>query len=238
MGLIGKLFGSGKDGAASVSPPASAQFHESEPEPARGPSKGARRRELVQVVLRETMREHGIPSDWIESRVLSVVGSASSSGAHITFIVRRGEDRLLTYVHAFEKGFARKLRQFEPRAMDWVLSLSWQFSGDEPAGEAEMPQSQTWAPDAAQELVRPVPAAAPQREPKGEGRASPASATREAPAASHSPAPEDEELQEDLQALFAIRDAALKSDPGPAEVSLPPRGTPPSRPRPPEPGRR
>jgi hypothetical protein len=190
MGLIGKLFG-GKEGApASTTPPLSAQFHESEPHSG-PPSRTARRRELVQVVLRETMRGHGIPSDWIDCRVLSVVsgtpgaeGGKPSAGVHVTFIVRSGEDRLLTYVHAFQGSFLRKMREFEPRSMDWILSLSWQFSGDAPAGQPAMPDPAVWAQQAS-------------------------AGTTEAAGGPSAPT-EDEELQQDLQALFAIRDAVLQ----------------------------
>ncbi len=188
MSLIGKLFRH-KDGAPSTTPPPlSAQFQESEPHSS-PPSKTGRRRELVQVVLRETMRQHGIPSGWIDCRVLSVVsnGTGGSSGVHVTFVVRQGEDTLLTYVHAFEESFIRKMREFEPRALGWILSLSWQFSGDAPAGHAAMPDAGVW------------------------NRAAGA-ATPDTPAQL-----EDEELQQDLKALFAIRDAVLQQ-PGPAAV--------------------
>ncbi len=184
MSLIGKLFRH-KDGAPSTTPPPlSAQFQESEAHSG-PPSKTARRRELVQVVLRETMRQHGIPTGWIDCRVLSVVstGTGGSSGVHVTFVVRQGEDTLLTYVHAFEESFIRKMREFEPRALGWILSLSWQFSGDAPAGHAAMPDPGVWNQSAG-------------------------AATPDAP--DTLPAPlEDEELKQDLEALFAIRDAAL-----------------------------
>ncbi|MES2938756.1 MAG: hypothetical protein V4864_13805 [Pseudomonadota bacterium] len=187
MGLIGKLFRN-KDGApTTTTPPLSAQFQESEPHSG-APSKTARRRELVQVVLRETVRQHGIPSDWIDCRVLSVVGSAASSGVHVTFIVRQGEDTLLTYVHAFEESFVRKMREFEPGALNWILSLSWQFSGDAPAGRNAMPDPGVWSQ--AGSAGDDAPDTTPAQQ-------------------------EDDELQQDLKALFAIRDAVLQQ-PGPA----------------------
>lgn len=197
MGLIGKLFG-GKEGGAKESAPASssaplsAQFRESEPDEDGRPSRGAKRREVVQVVLRETMRQHGIPSDWIDCRVLSVVsgapaaeGAKPSVGVHVTFIVRNGEDRLLTYVHAFQSSFLRRMREFDARALDWILSVSWQFSGEAPAGETAMPEAAVWKQQAASPAAAPSPAAL-------------------------ADAPDDEELQQDLRALFAIRDAVMQ----------------------------
>jgi len=77
MGLIGKIFGNGREKEAS----ASTQFRESEPDSSdQEASRNAPRRELVQVVLRDTMRKHGIPSDWIECRILSSVNKLGRHG--------------------------------------------------------------------------------------------------------------------------------------------------------------
>ena len=79
MQLIKKIFGKGpgpEPGPASES----AQFHESEPTTGSGSgSRNATHRELVQVVLRDSMRRHGIPSAWIDCRILSVVSLTQRS---------------------------------------------------------------------------------------------------------------------------------------------------------------
>src|SRR5882724_5634186 len=84
----------------------SSQFHESETNLGTATtSPNAPRRELVKVVLRDTMRKHAIPSDWIDCRILSAVTRQHKSGMHVQFIVREGEARLLEYVHAFQDSF-------------------------------------------------------------------------------------------------------------------------------------
>lgn len=188
MGLIGRIFGNGKDRSPGA---ASTQFHESEPDPDDSqPSRNAPRRELVQVVLRDTMRKHGIPSDWIECRILSAVTRSGRSGLHVNFVVRQAHDRLLTYVFAFQDSFERELARFEPRARDWLLSLGWEFEG---FNAAEMPDPRNWAHSG----PAPLPgAAAP-----APGAALPA-LDLEAPKT-------DEDVERDLKALFAIRDAAM-----------------------------
>lgn len=152
------------------------QFRDSEPED-EAPD-GAPRRELVHVVLRDTMRRHGIPSDWIDCRVLSVVGTGKLPVMHVTFIVRGGQERLLAYVPAFQASYWAEIARFEPRVRDWLLSLSWQFDGLAPAHAAAMPDPASWS-------------AAP--------------ATASTPAAST-----EDDVEQDLKALFAIRDAALR----------------------------
>lgn len=139
-------------------------------------SRGNSRREVVHLVLRETMRQHGIPSDWIECRTLSMVSGHKATGTYVTLIVRDGHDRLLPYVPAFQASFRAALERFDPRVGEWLRGLAWQFEGAEstPAG---MPPANSWfAPPVGMEVKE---------------------------------VEDDAQLQSDLQALFAIRDAAL-----------------------------
>lgn len=186
MGLIDRIFGNGKE---RESPSASTQFHESEPDSddPQG-SRNAPRRELVQVVLRDTMRKHGIPSDWVECRILSAQKRSGRTGLHVNFVVRKAHDRLLTYVFAFQDSFERELARFEPRASDWLLSLGWEFQG---FNAAEMPDPHTWVHSGPAPLAADAPARRASVEMEVE------------------PPKTDEDVQRDLQALFAIRDAAM-----------------------------
>ena len=84
MSLIKKIFGADKGASDST------QFRESKSAPGgqsvgRTVSENAPRRDLVQVVLRETMRKHGIPSDWIDCRTLSVLTQATSGSVDGSF---------------------------------------------------------------------------------------------------------------------------------------------------------
>src|SRR5205085_11064583 len=142
MGLIGKIFGGGKGAEGTGSN--STQFRESEPDSGNEEdvSRNTHRRELVQVVLRDSMRKHGIPSDWIECRMLSSVNKVGRHGLHVNFLVKQAHDRLLAYVFSFQDSFERELARYEPRARDWLLSLGWEFQG---FNVAEMPDPRDWA---------------------------------------------------------------------------------------------
>lgn len=181
MGLLKKFFGAEADAEAAA--PASSQFQDAEATPEQATRNGPRK-ELVQVVLRDTMRRHGIPSAWIDCRILSVVSRRKSNGMHVHFVVRDGHDRLLAYVPAFQRGFMTELEKFEPKYSDWLLSLSWQFEGLTEGSGPRLPEPGSFA-------AAPAPAAAP------------------AAAAPKRPNDEDDSVAQDLQALFAIRDAAL-----------------------------
>jgi hypothetical protein len=191
MGLLGKLFG-GKENRQDASVPPDSGLDEDEGETTTGLSpRNAPRKELVQVVLRDTMRKHGIPSDWIECRILSVVSSTRGNGMHVMLMVRQGDDRLATYVHAFQASFMQELLKFEPKATDWVFSISWQFENKPAPAHAAMPEPASWNGGNG--------AAAADADPGGD-----------------TVTPEEDELQEDLKALFAIRDAALKTGEAPS----------------------
>jgi len=195
MGLIDRIFKNtppGKEEKKEKVGPAtqsSTQFYEDDPDSA-DPQGGrnAPRRELVQVILRDTMRKHGIPSDWIECRILSAVTRTGRRGLHVNFVVKQAHDRLLPYVFPFQDSFEKELARFDQRCRDWLLSLGWEFNG---VKVADMPDPKSWNPAGARP-TGPLEPAAAQRSGTGSGEAR-----------------GDEGIERDLQALFAIRDAAM-----------------------------
>jgi hypothetical protein len=195
MGLIDRIFKNspaGKEEKKEKVGPAtqsSTQFYEDDPDAGDTQTgRNAPRRELVQVILRDTMRKHSIPSDWIECRILSAVTRTGRRGLHVNFVVKQAHDRLLPYVFPFQDNFERELARFEPRCRDWLLSLGWEFTGMK---ATDMPEAKNWSPGSL----------AP-------GSALPGTEAQRAGAVAEE-ARADGEIERDLQALFAIRDAAL-----------------------------
>ena len=181
MGLLNRIFRPDAKAAESGLPSAT-RFQDSDS--GTEDDEAARlnvRRELVQVTLRETMRRHAVPSDWLDLRMLPVVNRKGKHGMHVQLVVKQGQGALLTYIPSFQSSFMAEIEKFEPRAWDWLLSISWQFTGI----------SSTNAGEEARMITAPAPLAP---------AAPPQSAA----------APVDDDVQQDLQALFAIRDAALQ----------------------------
>ena len=107
---------------------------------------------------------------------------------HVQFVVRQGDEQLLNYVHAFQDSFWEEILKFDPQAREWLFSVAWQFCGKVARGFA----------------TRPVRA-----------RGTDAPADQESEAGDTQPQYEDaEDLESDLQALYAIRDAALSRPAG------------------------
>lgn len=200
MSLLKRLFGSNGTQRDSQAGPESAQFHESgsttnEAEA----SRNAPRRELLQVVTRDTMRKHGIPSDWIECRILSTISRSGRAGLHLNFVVRQAHEQMLGYVFAFQDSFLSELARFEPRARDWLVSVGWEFEGHGASTSAQAAEGFKAAgtaghPPARAPLVGPdqVRGFAPTDDAMG------AELQRS-----------EDDMQTDLKALFAIRDAAM-----------------------------
>ncbi|MBG9386682.1 hypothetical protein [Caenimonas aquaedulcis] len=189
-----KFFGAGNTEAAT-------QFHESESTAEDTDSSNTGRREMVHVVLRDIMRKHGIPSDWLECRVLSGQTRQQRPGMHVQFIVLNGEEQLLGYIHAFQDSFWRELERYDSRARDWLFSVAWQFEGPAKDGMGKMPVFRGWDEEAQSPDTQP--SELDTRPPEGH----------------------EDELKSDLEQLFAIRDAAL-SEPPPAAHAPPAKPRP------------
>lgn len=121
-------------------------------------SRNAPRRELVQLMLRETMRRHGIPSDWIDCRTLSVLTKQHKSGMHVQFLVRKCDHQVLPWLHAFQESFWEQLLRTDPQAHDWLFSVGWEFYGKSVQGFASLPGAGSWKQDAGAQAVGPAEA--------------------------------------------------------------------------------
>ena len=198
MGLLNKIFkGPDRSGPESEAPTGT-RFEESDDRDDDSIQREASRRELIKLVLRESMRRHAVPSDWIECRMLPVVNSRRRSGVHVQLVVKQGQARLLTYIPAFQSSLMAEVEKYDPRAWDWLLSISWQFAGITSSTGGVMPGANDWA-------ARPP------------GSAAVSTAPAPVDAAAEPEEEDDPEVAEDLRALFAIRDAVLKSPSDPED---------------------
>lgn len=191
MGLLNRIFRPDAKNAADSVPPSATRFQDTD-SGAEDDDQEARlnvRRELVQVTLRETMRRHAVPSDWLELRMLPVVNRKGKHGMHVQLVVKQGQGSLLAYIPSFQSSFMAEIEKFEPRAWDWLLSISWQFTGISATSAGEEPRVVTAPTPLAQAPANPQPAAAPV----------------------------DDDVAQDLKALFAIRDAALQQSQEPPD---------------------
>jgi len=195
MGLLNKIFkGPDRAGPDTVLPTGT-RFEESDAHDDEALERETSRRELVKLVLRESMRRHAVPSDWIDCRMLPVVTSKRKTGVHVQLIVKQGQASLLGYIPAFQSSLMAEIEKYDPRAWDWLLSISWQFAGITSSSGGQMPGASGWNV----------------RQPETGAGLSVSAAAEQAQAAQDALDAEDADVAEDLKALFAIRDAVLKT---------------------------
>ncbi|MGQ2981737.1 MAG: hypothetical protein ACT6Q9_18765, partial [Polaromonas sp.] len=190
-------------------------------------SDNATRRQLVQMMLRDGLRKHGIPPGWVECRILVVNSRSRGQGLYLNLVMRHWDMLLLTYAHAFQQQLLSAITEFEPQASVWLHGISWELDVGDSCPYLDMPDPSIWvdilasdapAPRASAAMPRPVVKATPPPEftPMPAPVVAPVApvAASVLPPAAPAPAPavseEDADVLADLERMFAIRDANIK----------------------------
>ena len=115
-------------------------------------------RELVRVVLKDTMRLHGIPLTWLGCEVLALSGRARGDDMMVRLIVLKWHEPLLKFLPALQNELILGLDRFEPAIDHSKYVVSWQFARDCGCPHMQMPDADSWHPDG---QPAPVPAVIP-----------------------------------------------------------------------------
>lgn len=128
------------DTAPSVSPTAGA---------AGDSRQSASNRDLIRVVLRDTLRHNGIPTDWIGCQVATRAQPGQAPGQQIQLVVQKWHDGLMRYAPVLEQQLLQGLQRFDPTAAQSGHSVVWAFAPDCGYPYATMPAPAFWsnAPD-------------------------------------------------------------------------------------------
>lgn len=107
-------------------------------------SPNALRRQLVQVLVRDILRRHGIPAHWLECQMLLVSSRSRGEGMYVRLVVKHWDPRLLTYAVAFQNALQLDITRFEPRASQWLFGISWQLEVGGTCPYPELPDRSMW----------------------------------------------------------------------------------------------
>jgi hypothetical protein len=157
------------------------------------------RKDLLKLVLRETLNRNGIPQGWLSADMLRTTTAQREQGLHVRFLVRVWEPRLLAHGPALEQEFAQRLSLLDPQSTEWLMGFSWQFSLPDTSVCPSMPHPGSWT--APPEAAQPAPAK-PADPPVGQ-----AGDVIEGPVVIPQPA---EDVRADLERLLAARDEDMK----------------------------
>lgn len=102
------------------------------------------RRQLLRLVLRETLQDNGIPFGWVQAEALQAV-APGREGIHVRFLICQWQPRFFTYCLAFQREFKARLLAIDPLARTWLMGFSWQYALPRGTAYLPLPPARTWA---------------------------------------------------------------------------------------------
>jgi hypothetical protein len=102
------------------------------------------RKELLRLVLRETLKYNGFPGTWITADALVATSSRRESGIHVRLAVKHWDARFPQYAVAFQHNFESRLLTLDPLAGNWLMGISWQYDLPMDAQWPDLPPPTTW----------------------------------------------------------------------------------------------
>ncbi len=146
----------------------------------------ATRKDMLRVVLRETLTHNGIPLTWVGADVLTASSRGQEPGVHVRLLIKHWEPLLMIHGVAFQHNFEKRLLSLDPLAMEWLMGMSWQFALQDESACPALPHPGAWTSPPKFVPARPAHS--------GEAQDT-------------APSDPEAEAKADLQRLFAARDA-------------------------------
>ena len=121
--------------------------HQSQFPPSQGSTPAtphAARKDLLRLVLRDTLQRNGIPTAWIGAEVLRATSRNREAGVHVRFLIREWDTRLLEHGVAIEENFRKRLLAMDPESTQWLMGISWQFAMEDRSKCPTLPHPGWW----------------------------------------------------------------------------------------------
>lgn len=116
------------------------------------------RRELIRVVLKDTLRLHGIPLGWLACEVITIARAPGKEELHIQLVVMKWDEQLLRYASALQQQLLLGLDRFDPSVDHSRYIVSWRFAPDCGCPFTRMPNPTFWHKGAMRQAdEEPVP---------------------------------------------------------------------------------
>jgi hypothetical protein len=179
MGLFAAIFGTGQQAKAgkqprASAPPASANQSSFQSSSASGFASSSMlthapgdarqqftvRRDLLRLVLRDTLTRTGIPTSWVEIQALAATSGGKSTGVHARFVVKHWSPLVMVHTPGLEHAFVQRLMALDPLADHWMMGFSWQLALAEDVEVAPLPRPGAWTAQAHAHHAQAAPAAA------------------------------------------------------------------------------
>lgn len=102
-------------------------------------------RELARVVLRDTLRLNGIPSDWISCEPTPRTHGSGDGNLLIQLVIIRWHEELMAYAPLLQQQLLQGLQRFDPASDHSGHMVVWKFSPACGYPRTAMPAPDFWA---------------------------------------------------------------------------------------------
>jgi hypothetical protein len=104
------------------------------------------RRELLRLVLHDTLKKTGVPPQWIGGEATPLQDAQGRLSMEVRLVVEVDEPRFLYYLAAFQADFEERLLEIDARAWDWVARIGWSLRAQREDMDDEyiMPDGEYW----------------------------------------------------------------------------------------------
>jgi hypothetical protein len=146
MSFINRLFRAAPTPAAAVATAQHSHLVSGYAQQPRQPdnTRGGTRREMLRVVLRDTLHRHGIPATWIAAEVLLSTSRAGRRGVHWRLVIKHWDERLMTHSISLQQNLIKRVLSLDPLASEWLNGVSWQLDVPDDTVHPPMPAASTW----------------------------------------------------------------------------------------------
>ena len=102
-------------------------------------------RELLRVAFKDTMRNTGVPSAWLDCEVRTRPGPAGTEQLEVHLVMKQWSGHLLRYAMAFQKQLLQCMDRYEPTVDHSGFEWMWKFAADCECPFPNMPAPEEWA---------------------------------------------------------------------------------------------
>ncbi len=102
-------------------------------------------KELIRVAFKDTMRNTGVPSTWLDCEVQHHAGPAGTERVQVHLVMKQWSGHLLRYTMAFQKQLLQCMDRYEPTVDHSGFEWLWKFAPDCACPFPNMPAPEEWA---------------------------------------------------------------------------------------------
>lgn len=102
-------------------------------------------RELIRVVLRDTLRRNGIPTDWIGSQIASRAQAGQPTAHQIQLVILKWHEGLLRFGPLLQQQILQGLQEFDPQSDHSGHTVVWSFAPNCGCPYTTMPAPTYWS---------------------------------------------------------------------------------------------